>query len=348
MLKLHLATLEGTSSTSVLPASSNNIPSAAHGTGQQPTCTETDNSSAVPIIAIDDEESYITPICDTHDASDANSVYDALVNEMNEKDLSDPVEILRFLQQSLIRGRALDVIDGTSASEGDTNYICVDRQNILATTFAELESVDDFCKTFEVDFMGELAKDLGGPRREWIRLMNFAMREKYFAKGLREFLAHDYYYVGVMIGVTLLQNGQLPTLLPLDIIEKLVITPNEDKCIANIQKGLNKFGLTRIFQRKPILLHLLRPNNISLSAKMLLNILNPVFAPEGSTAHSKEKEIYALFVKYVRQVASGRRAPLNLSSILVFVTGSAEDPVLGFAIQPTITFVCGQTVTQVI
>lgn len=84
-----------------------------------------------------------------------------------------------------------------------TIIITVDRSNILKTTFAEFESIGDFCKTFEVDFMGEEARDLGGPKKEWI-LMNQAMKEKYFANGLREFLADDYFFVVVMMGIALL------------------------------------------------------------------------------------------------------------------------------------------------
>ena len=202
-------------------------------------------------------------------------------------------------------------------------------------------------RLFEVDFMGELAKVLGGPRKEWIRLMNLAIKEKYFDNGLQEFLAGEYYHVGIMMGITLLQNGQLPQYLPLDVWERLVITPSKDKCISNLQRGLNMFGLTRIFQRKLVMLHLPRPCNSSLTAKMLIKILNPVIAPEGSTAHAKEKEIYAVFVKYIRMVASGRREPLNLSSILIFVTGATEEPVLGFTKQPTITFEHGQTLHRV-
>ena len=74
-----------------------------------------------------------------------------------------------------------------------------------------MDTHGDFCKTFEVDFMGEEARDLGVPRKEWI-LMDHAMKEKYFANGLREFLADDYFFVGVMIGTALLQNDQLPCL----------------------------------------------------------------------------------------------------------------------------------------
>jgi len=195
--------------------------------------------------------------------------------------------------------------------------------------------------------MGEVAKDYGGPRKEWIRLVNSAMKTKYFDNGLREFLADDNYYVGVMMGIALLQNGQLPTILPLDIVESLT-QPSLNMCVSNLQKGLNKFGLIKIFQSNPVLLHLLRPSNTQLTAKILIQLLNPVFSPEGSTAYSREKEVYDLFIKYIRQVASGRRPPLTLSSILIFITGAAEEPVLGFTQQPTITFVKGQVNDQVI
>ena len=222
----------------------------------------------------------------------------------------------------------------------------VDRENVLQTTFAELESIEDFCMTFEVDFIGDVAKDYGGSRKEWIRLVNSAMKEKYFDNGLREFLADDYYYIRVMMGIALLQNGQLPTILPLDIIDSL-IQPSTSICVANLQKGLNKFELIRIFQTIPRLLHLLRPSNTCLTARILIQLFNPVFAPEGPTAHSKEKEVYGLFVKYIRQVASGRQPSVTLSSILIFVTGAAEEPVLGFTKQPTITFVNGHANDQV-
>ena len=44
---------------------------------------------------------------------------------------------------------------------------------------------------------------------------------------------------------------------------------------------------------------------------------------------SREKQIYDLLVRYMREVASGRRANLILGNILSFVTGSQE-PVLDF------------------
>ena len=48
--------------------------------------------------------------------------------------------------------------------------------------------------------------------------------------------------------------------------------------------------------------------------------------------------MYALFVKYVREVSSGRRDGITLSSVLEFVTGVSEEPVLGFVLHPSIKF----------
>ncbi|CAH3155300.1 unnamed protein product, partial [Porites lobata] len=64
--------------------------------------------------------------------------------------------------------------------------------------------------TFQVDFMGEECVDYGGPRKEWIRLMNQAIKQKYFDHGLRPLLAEDYFNVGIMMAIAMLQNGQLP------------------------------------------------------------------------------------------------------------------------------------------
>lgn len=67
--------------------------------------------------------------------------------------------------------------------------------------------------------------------------------------------------------------------------------------------------------------------------------MQPQFSPEGSTAFSREKEVYSIFVKYIREVASGRRQQVTLPDILSFVTGCSEEPVIGFAMKPTIEFV---------
>lgn len=123
----------------------------------------------------------------------------------------------------MMKQRIHDAVIREEEIEKDTNFICVDRHNIIHKKFQEFESIEDFNLTFEVDFMGERAKDLGGPRKEWIRLMNLAIKEKYLDHGLREYMARDYYKVGIMNGVALLQNVQLPTYMPVNVIDKLII-----------------------------------------------------------------------------------------------------------------------------
>jgi hypothetical protein len=124
--------------------------------------------------------------------------------------VSDPTEMLRFLQKKILLGRDLDVSDVSSELSGDTNYISVDRDNILETTFSELNDVKDPRITFEVQLYGEQAEDRGGPRKEWIRLCNQKIQPKYFEQGLKEHLASDYFYIGQIAAIALLQNGQLP------------------------------------------------------------------------------------------------------------------------------------------
>ena len=98
------------------------------------------------------------------------------------------------------------------------------------------------------------------------------------------------------------------------------------------------FGFAKIFQKVPIMLHLLRPTTHKLATRMLLNLLTPELSQEGSTSYLREKQFYALFVKYVREVSSGRRDGITLSHLLAFVTGASEEPVLGFVLHPSMTF----------
>ena len=60
----------------------------------------------------------------------------------------------------------------------------------------------------------------------------------------------------------------------------------------------------------------------------------------------RKKEVYTCFVKYLRLVANGRRRPLRLSSILIFVTEAAEEPALGFTMDRSITLYFFRRTTQ--
>jgi hypothetical protein len=58
--------------------------------------------------------------------------------------------------------------------------------------------------------------------------MNHCIKEKYFEHDLRLLLHKDYFYVGVMIAVAMLQNGNLPLFLSEEILDKIVSPSNSD------------------------------------------------------------------------------------------------------------------------
>ena len=79
--------------------------------------------------------------------------------------------------------------------------------------------------------------------------------------------------------------------------------------------------------------------------------MKPNFSEEGSNTLKKEKEVYQLFVKYVREVAASRRVcgqtTLDLSHILQFAIGTAEEPILGFTLAPSLEFILPTEIVNV-
>lgn len=76
---------------------------------------------------------------------------------MKKKHIVDPVEILRKIQQELVTGRPLEVEDVSDCVEGDTNFISVDRYNLLETARDEIESLTDLRLTLEIQFYNEVS-----------------------------------------------------------------------------------------------------------------------------------------------------------------------------------------------
>ena len=277
---------------------------------------------------------------------------ESIISSVKEENLLNPIEVLRFIQQKVVAGRSLDLYSLQEVMEGETNYITVDRDRILESTFCEFQCIENFRLTFKVDFMGEESVDLGGPRKEWIRLMNHAIKEKYFDHGLRTLLSPEYYFVGIMIAVAILQNGQLPVFLGEEILGELLSSRNcSDLCIYQIQRGLETLGMLSVLMQLLMLVYLLRPGSQpQITVAKLLQILKPEFSEVGSNALKKEKEVYQLFVRYVYEIAASRRicekVTLNISHILQFVTGAAEEPVLGFIHPPSLQFILPKQMTS--
>ncbi|KAK3746092.1 hypothetical protein QZH41_004617 [Actinostola sp. cb2023] len=219
------------------------------------------------------------------------NAFSALSNDM-PSNITDPTEMLRYLQKKIVNGRALEVIDPSVVMEGETNFIAVDRDNIIETTFDEIKGIKDPSITFKVQFYGEIAVDSGGPRKEWIRLFNQDTKQKYFDHGLKEHLAEDYFYIGQMAAIALLQNGQIPRYFPEECLQDIFVNEkNSSECIVQVQKGMDTLGI-----------HMF-----------------PKFSEPGSNSRMYENQVYSKFIKYVREVSSGRRVT-TLANILECVT----------------------------
>ncbi len=103
-------------------------------------------------------------------------------------------------------------------------------------------------------------------------------------------------------------------------------------CISQLQKGLDTLGIHAVGRKFPQVLYLFRPSvHAKLSVKKLLYLSKSKFSEKGSNSLMYEKSVYACFVKYIREVAGGRKIT-KLENILGFTTSASEEPLLGFAI----------------
>ena len=96
--------------------------------------------------------SIATPICQTEGQDNGTEFYDEIISEFPASFMVELTEMLRYLQRKIGRGRPLDMTDDATVPKGDTNFIAVDPDNILDTSFEELKTVQDPRRTFQVDF----------------------------------------------------------------------------------------------------------------------------------------------------------------------------------------------------
>ncbi|XP_068762245.1 uncharacterized protein [Montipora capricornis] len=139
----------------------------------------------------------------------------------------------------------------------------------------------------------------------------------------------------------MLQNGVLPRFMANEKLEKLFTSVNPNSpCVLSLRQGLNELEIYQIAQEIPLFVHLFRQNEATtLPIRRIQEILKPDFSEQGSNTRVFEGKVYTAFVKYLREVASGRRGNIALGDILRFCTGADQGPVLGYALHPSIIFV---------
>lgn len=115
-----------------------------------------------------------------------------------------------------------------------------------------------------------------------------AIKEKYFDRGFKEYLANDYFHVGIILGTSLFQGGPIPKFLPSELLTKLdgYSLSSADK---KLRTGMEKMGIIYMLKELPLLKHLfLNDNRPALTVKMLLNLIEVKFSEEGTLLSSGE------------------------------------------------------------
>lgn len=209
----------------------------------------------------------------------------------------------------------------------------------MESALEEVKEIKDPRLTLEVSFYGECAEDQGGPRREFFRLCIKEIKDKYFENGLKTHLQDDYSTVGLIMALSVIQNGVVPRFLDEEQLQDLFFGEVPHPCLKQLRKGYVRLGLYQIGKAFPVFLYLFRPSpSANLTRRMITHLLKPNFSEEGSNTKKLEHEVYSSFSRYIREVAAGRRNNISLNHVLQFVTGSDEEPPLGFAVQPAIQF----------
>ena len=101
-----------------------------------------------------EDSSIDTPL--TMAEMSVDEVVNKTVHYCQTHDVHNPVEILRCFQRNIVTGRELEVESAHEPTEGETNYIMVDRSNLLQSSFDELSCLQDYRKTLEVQFYEEV------------------------------------------------------------------------------------------------------------------------------------------------------------------------------------------------
>ena len=86
-----------------------------------------------------------------------NDIVLSCINFCNLNNITDPIQILRIYQKEIVTGRKLDLESEDTTIEGDTNFIMVDRNNLIESGFIEVENLTDLRPCLlEVQFSTEV------------------------------------------------------------------------------------------------------------------------------------------------------------------------------------------------
>ena len=109
-------------------------------------------SNEHPRVEVNSATTHQTDGIDNRDKSlkEANGCdfYNKIISKFPSASKADPSEMLQCFQSKITRGQFVNVTDDITILVGETNFIAVDHDNMLETTFGKLQSVEDLSRTF--------------------------------------------------------------------------------------------------------------------------------------------------------------------------------------------------------
>ena len=96
---------------------------------------------------------------------DIKEAVNSCIKSCKEGNIQNPIEILRSAQQHIFQGIPLDISSPCQPLEGETNFISINRYDVLISAIEEIKAIENLRLSLEVSFYGEIAGDSGGPRK---------------------------------------------------------------------------------------------------------------------------------------------------------------------------------------
>ncbi|KAJ8311316.1 hypothetical protein KUTeg_011136 [Tegillarca granosa] len=278
-------------------------------------------------------------------STDADNIVRKALIDINTAE--EPTFILNKYKMCFLQGRPLGCTAENATIEGETSPIFVRRGYEYVDAIDELVTLDYIRFPLEVGYYGEEAVDLGGPRTEFFTASINYIKEHFveiegtdytgsIRKDVNFVINKGYYVAGLLIGLSAIQNGPCADFLDCLIRSETWIEGQEH--LEMFKLGLKKTGLLQLLERKPSLRFLFQKRQGMLTVSKLINFLQPNFSEDGSNRRLHENNSYKVFIKYLREVAAGRRPPVSLNKVLQFISAYEEEPYLGFPMIPTVRF----------
>ncbi|CAC5366847.1 unnamed protein product [Mytilus coruscus] len=170
------------------------------------------------------------------------------LNYLIDNSINDPVDILHYLQKNIVTGRELEISSIETPTDGDTNFISVDRHELIETAFDEVGALTDLRPTLEV------AVDSGGPRKEFFHSFNVTEWK-------------DTPVFGFFSCVNEMFESSSPSLV-----------------VLNLRKGLDSLGLYKIGSSLPQFRHLFNTKQPVMTLKGAITMLKPKFSEPQQAA----------------------------------------------------------------